>query len=59
MSSKNWIAGAIKKPGAFKAKAQKAGESTAEYAQEKSGASGKTGQQARLAETLMKMRKKK
>jgi hypothetical protein len=60
MGSKNWIAGAInpKTKGSFSAAAKKAGESTAEYAQEKSGASGKLGRRARLAQTLEKMRKK-
>lgn len=55
--AKNWISGAIKHPGAFKAKAEKAGESTREYAEEKKDASGKTGKQARLAITLMNMHK--
>jgi hypothetical protein len=58
MGSKNWIAGAIKKPGSFSAAAKKAGESTAEYADEKSDAKGKLGRRARLAQTLMSMRKK-
>lgn len=44
-----WIQGAIKKPGAFKAKAKAAGMSTAAY--------GTTGKQARLAETLMGLHK--
>lgn len=56
---KNWIKGAIKKPGAFKAKAEKAGKSTAEFAAEKADAPGKLGKEARLAVTLSKMRKKK
>jgi hypothetical protein len=59
MGSKNWIEKATSKnKGSFKKSAEKAGESTAEYAQEKSGASGKLGRRARLAETLEKMRKK-
>lgn len=53
----NWIAGAISHPGAFKKQAESAGESTAEYAQEKKHASGKTGARARLALTLMHMRR--
>ena len=56
---KQWIKGAIKNPGAFSAKAKKAGKSTAEYAEEKSSAPGTLGKQARLAETLAGMRKKK
>lgn len=55
---KQWIKGAIKKPGAFSSKAKKAGESTAEYAKEKASAPGKLGKQARLASTLMGMKKK-
>lgn len=54
----NWIKGAIKHKGAFKAKAKAAGESTSEYAQSKKHAKGKTGSQARLALTLSKLRKK-
>ncbi len=56
-----WIAKAIKHPGAFRAKAKRAGESTAEYANEVtkpgSRASAKTKRQANLAKTLGKMRK--
>lgn len=55
---KKWIKGAIKHKGAFKAKAEKAGVSTKRYAQEHAGDSGKTGAQARLAETLMGMSRK-
>lgn len=57
--AKHWIAGAIKRPGAFRAKAKKAGESTAEYAAsvaahpEKHDA--RTVRQANLAKTLMGM----
>jgi hypothetical protein len=54
--AKKWIKGAIKHPGAFSAKAKAAGESTKEFATEKSGASGTLGRQARLAETLLSMR---
>ena len=53
--AEKWIAGAIKHPGAFKAKAQKAGMSTHAYAEKMKGASGATGRQARLALTLMGM----
>jgi hypothetical protein len=59
MSSKYWIERAIKRPGAFKAQAQHAGETTAEFANEREDATGKTGKRARLAETLLKMRKEK
>ncbi len=54
--AKNWIAGAIKHPGAFTKKAKAAGESVSKFAHEKEHASGKTGQQARLALTLKGLR---
>lgn len=53
--AENFIKGAIKRPGAFKAKAQRAGMSTASYAAKEQHAPGRTGQQARLAKTLMGM----
>jgi hypothetical protein len=53
----NWIKGAIKHPGAFKAKAEKAGMSTAAFAKKHAHDSGKLGKQARLAQTLGKMHK--
>lgn len=56
--SKNWIAGAIKNPGSFSKKARAAGKSTSEFAREKENAPGKLGKQARLAETLGKLRRK-
>jgi len=60
---KNWIQGAIKRPGAFSAKAKAAGKTTAQYAKqvlkEGSKASTRTKKQAALAQTLSKMRKKK
>lgn len=63
MAKKNWIAGAIKKPGAFTAKANKAGETVAAYAKEVTSTSSKasttTKKQANLAKTLSKMNKKK
>ena len=61
--AKNWIAGAIKHPGAFSAKAKSAGMSTSAYAskvlKKGSHASAKPKRQARLAKTLGKMRRKK
>jgi hypothetical protein len=58
--SKNFIKKAIgNNKGVFKAKAQAAGKSTKEYAEEKKSAPGKLGKEARLAITLMKMNKKK
>jgi len=59
----NWIKGAIKRPGAFKAKAKRADMSTAAFARKvlKKGskASTRTKRQASLARTLMGFRKKK
>lgn len=59
---KNWIAGAIRRPGAFTKKAKGAGMSVAAYAshvlEEGSGASTRTKRQAALAKTLSRMRKK-
>jgi len=51
----NWIEGAIKHPGAFSAKAHKAGKSTRAFASEHADSSGTLGRQARLAKTLMGM----
>lgn len=51
----NWIAGAIKRPGALRRKAKRAGMSTMAYAAAHKGDSGRTGAQARLAITLRKM----
>jgi hypothetical protein len=45
--------------GQLRRKAEAAGESTREYAEEHKHDSGKTGQQARLALTLMGMHKKR
>jgi hypothetical protein len=59
MNSKSWIERAIKKPGALNGQAERAGENTPEFASEHVDAEGKTGKRARLAETLMKMRKGK
>jgi len=62
--SKNWIKGAIKKPGALKATAKRAGALKADgtikksWLKEKAKGSGKTAQRARLALTLGKMKKK-
>lgn len=57
--AKNWVQGAIKRPGAFSAKAKAAGMSTRAYAQKMQGKGGRTGAQARLALTLMGMKKKR
>jgi len=58
--AKNWIAGAIKKPGALrKSMGVKAGQSITKGKLAKAAnAPGKLGQRARLAMTLGKMRKK-
>ena len=55
--AKNWIAGAIKHPGALRKAAAKSGESTHEFAEQHKDSSGKTGKRSRLALTLMKMNK--
>jgi len=54
--AKKWIAGATSNAhGQFRKKAEAAGKTTREFAKEKEHAPGKTGEQARLAETLMGM----
>lgn len=54
---KKWIAQAVSKgKGKFSAKAKAAGKTTAQYAEDKEGAPGKLGREARLAETLMSMK---
>ena len=60
MAKEKWIQGAIKRPGAFSAKAKAAGKSTGAYAsqvlKEGSTASTRTKRQAALAKTLSKIR---
>ena len=57
----NWIKGAVKRPGAFTAKAKRNGMSVQAYARKVlrngSRASKLTKQQARLAQTFKKMAK--
>jgi len=55
----NWIKGAIKHPGAFSAKAKRAGMSTSAYAQKEKHAGGTLGREANLAQTLGRLRKRK
>jgi hypothetical protein len=57
LSEKNWISGAIKKPGAETAAAKRAGESTHEYMEKHKHDSGKAGKRARLGLTLSKLNK--
>lgn len=61
--AEKWIQGAIKRPGAFTAKAKAAGKSTGGYARqvlkEGSKASTRTKRQAALAQTLSKLRRGK
>lgn len=52
-----WIKSAIERPGALRKKAEAAGESTREFAENHKHDSGKTRAQSRLAETLMGMHK--
>jgi hypothetical protein len=60
---KNWIQGAVKKPGVFTAKARRAGMTVQAYAnkvlKKGSKASAQTKRQARLAKTFKKMGKKR
>ncbi len=59
MAKRKWIKSATSNAhGQFRAKAEKAGESTKEFASEHAGDSGKTGAQARLAQNLMGMKHK-
>lgn len=56
---KKWIKQATENAhGQFKAKAEAAGETTKEFADEKASDPGQTGKQARLAKALMGMHKK-
>lgn len=58
--AKKWIQGATENAhGQFKEKAERAGQTTRQFAKLHEGDSGKTGKQARLAETLMGMSHKK
>ena len=54
---KRWIPGAIKRPGAFTAKAKAAGMTVQAFARAKRKAPGRLGKQARLALTLKKISK--
>jgi hypothetical protein len=62
-AKKNWIAGAIKRPGAFTKKAKKAGKSVpamaAAVTKNPTRYSKLTVQQANLAKTLAKINKRK
>ena len=57
-SSKNWIAGAVKKPGALRAQLGVKGDKPipAKKLAAAAKAPGKLGQRARLAETFRKMK---
>lgn len=61
-SDGKWIQGAIKRPGAFREKARKAGMSTQAYARKVKSdpkASTRTKRQAALAQTLGRMSKRR
>ena len=58
MAEKKWISGAIKHPGALTKKAQHSGKSPMAYARAHQHDKGKTGQQARFALLLQKLRGK-
>lgn len=55
---RKWIAGAIKRPGAFTKKAKAAGMGVQAYARKMRRAGGRTGKQARLALTLSRLRRR-
>lgn len=55
----NFIKSAIKKPGALTASAKKAGQSPMSFAQAHQHDSGKTGQRARFALLMQKLRNRK
>lgn len=57
--SPNFIAGAIKHPGALTKSAKAVGESPMEFAEEHKGDSGTTGRRSRFALTLRKLAKRK
>jgi hypothetical protein len=54
---RNWIAGAVEHKGALTRRATAAGMTPMAFARKHEGDSGKVGKQARLAETLSKLRK--
>lgn len=55
---KHWMKDAVKpgRKGVFRKKAERAGESTAQFASEHAGDKGKLGKEARLAKTFAKHR---
>lgn len=57
--AENFIQDAIKRPGALTRSADRAGETTAEYAREHQHDPGRKGKQARLAMKLRKLSKRK
>jgi len=59
MARKNWIASAIRHPGALTRQARRAGESVGEFAASHRSAKGVTGRRARLALTLRSMNRKR
>ena len=56
---RKWIAGAIKRPGAFTRKAKAAGMGVQAYARKMRKAAGRTGKQARLALTLGRLARRR
>lgn len=59
MAKRNWIAGAIKHPGAEKRAAAAAGKSTHEYMEEHKNDKGTAGKRARLGLALSRMAKRR
>lgn len=57
--AENWIAGAVKRPGALRRKAAAAGQSTMGFARRHDTGNSQTAKQSRLAETFAKLRRRK
>ena len=55
----NWIKGAVKRPGALTKKAKAAGKSVGAFASAHKHDSGLTGQQARFAMVMRKIRRRR
>jgi hypothetical protein len=51
-----WMQNAVKRPGALKRKAKRAGESTSEFAHKHDKGNSRTAKQSRLAEIFAKAR---
>lgn len=56
LKNAHWMAGAVKRPGALREKAEEAGESISEFAHAHDKGNSRTAKQSRLAETFAKYR---